>query len=244
MIQMRQNKKTNQGQVHGKRNSICVILPALNEELTVGKVIDEIPRQTLETEGYQLDVIVVDSNSNDRTKQFAQDRGARVIIEPRRGKGRAVRTALDLIKADFIFMLDADYTYPATHITDMLRILRLGQLIVIGSRLKGKREKGAMSRLNLIGNMMLSLLARVLYRVKISDVCTGCWGIRGEIIPKLNLSTDGFQFEAELFAELAKNGYQIAEVPIYYRRRGGKTKLLLIVDGLKIGYTLITKRFA
>ena len=241
---MRQNIKTKQDLSHRTRNSICIIIPALNEELTVGKVIDEIPRQNLETEGYQLDVIVVDNNSNDRTKQVAQDRGARVIIEPRRGKGRAVRTALDLIKADFIFMLDADYTYPATYITDMLGVLRHGQQIVIGSRLKGRREKGAMSWFNLIGNMILTLLARVLYRVKISDICTGFWGIRGEIVPKLNLSTNGFQFESELFAELVKNGYRIAEVPIYYRRREGETKLIRIVDGFKIAFTLIAKRLS
>lgn len=228
----------------GLRRSICIILPALNEESTVGKVIDEIPRQDLEAEGYQVDVIVVDGNSSDRTGQVAQEKGARVIVEPRRGKGRAVRTALDSVKADFIFMLDADYTYPATHITDMVRILGQGDMAVIGSRLKGQREKGAISRLNVVGNIMLVLLARVLYRVNTSDICTGYWGIRGEVLPKLNLSANGFQFEADLFTELAKNGYRIAEVPIYYRRREGNSKLIWIIDGFKIACKLISKRFA
>lgn len=229
----------------GLRHSICIILPALNEEATVGKVIDEIPRQALEAEGYQVDVIVVDGNSSDRTKQVAQEKGARVIVETRQGKGRAVRTALDSAKADFIFMLDADYTYPATHITDMVRTLSQGDMVVIGSRLKGQREKGAISRLNVVGNIMLVLLAKVLYRVNTSDICTGYWGIRGEVLPKLNLSANGFQFEADLFTELAKNGYRIAEVPIYYRRRReGKSKLIWIIDGFKIGFKLISKRFA
>jgi len=91
---------------------------------------------------------------------------------------------------------------------------------------------------------MLTLLARALYWVSISDVCTGYWGLRCEILPKLNLSANGFQFEADLFTELVKNGYHITEIPIYYRRRKGKTKLVHIIDGFKIGATLISKRFA
>ncbi len=226
-----------------KRHSVCIILPALNEELTIGKVIDEIPWQTLEREGYQVNVLVVDGNSSDRTRQIAQEKGATVIIQPRRGKGRAMRTAIDSVKADFIFMLDADYTYPASHIPDMLKILSQDYPVVIGSRLKGRREKGAIRRLNIVGNILLTLIANILYRTRISDVCTGYWGMRGEIIPNLNLSANGFQFEAELFTQLAKQGYLLAEVPIYYRRREAKTKLSRIKDGVKIGWMLIARRF-
>jgi len=226
-----------------KKRNISIILPSLNEELTIGKVIDEIPRQALEGEGYQVEVLVVDSNSSDQTRQIAQAKGARVMIEPRIGKGRAVRTALASLKADFVFMLDADYTYPATYIRDMLKILCQDHPVVIGSRLKGRREKGAMKQLNLIGNFLLSLMASVLYRTRISDLCTGYWGMRGEVIPGLRLLADGFQLEAELFTQLAKKGYRIAEVPVYYRRREGKTKLSNLKDGIKIGWMLIARRF-
>lgn len=226
-----------------KHHSICIILPSLNEELTIGKVIDEIPRQALEREGGHVEVLVVDGNSTDQTRQIAQEKGARVIIESRKGKGRAVRTALEVVKADFVFMLDADYTYPATYIPDMLKILYQDCPVVIGSRLKGQREKGAIRQLNVIGNFLLTLIANILYRTKISDLCTGYWGLRGEVILTLNLSADGFQFEAELFTELAKKGYPIAEVPIYYRRREGKAKLSRLKDGIKIGWMLISRRF-
>ena len=226
-----------------ERRSVCIILPTLNEELTIGNVIDEIPRQALEREGYQVDVLVVDGNSSDRTREIAQEKGATVIVQPRRGKGRQMRTALGSVKADFIFMLDADYTYPAGYIPDMLKILRQDYPVVIGSRLKGQWEKGAIRRLNVVGNILLTLMANILYRTKISDVCTGFWGMRGEVIPKLNLSANGFQFEAELFTQLAKQGYPIAEVPIYYRRREAKTKLSRIKDGIKIGWMLISRRF-
>ncbi|MFC2067684.1 glycosyltransferase family 2 protein [Chloroflexota bacterium] len=226
-----------------QKYNVCIILPALNEEVTIGKVIDEIPKLALEQEGYQVEVVVVNNNSSDRTSQIAQEHGARVINELARGKGRAVRTALESIKADFVFMLDADYTYPATYIPEMLKILQQDYPVVIGSRLRGQCEKGAISRLNIVGNLLLTLMANILYQTRISDLCTGYWGIRGEIIPKLKLRSDGFQLEAELFAQVAKRRYRLAEVPIYYRRRQTKAKLNQIIDGIKIGWTLISRRF-
>ncbi len=225
-----------------KEHIICIILPTLNEELTIASVIDEIPRHVLQEEGYRVDIVVVDGRSSDRTRQIAHEKGARVILEPRRGKGRAVRTALKLVKADYIFMLDADYTYPATYICDMLRFLQGGSPVVIGSRLSGRREKGAMRRLNLIGNYLLTLMANILYQTRITDLCTGYWGLRAEVIPNLHLSSDGFQFEAELFTQLARKGYHIAQLPIYYRRRATESKLNPIKDGFRIGWILITKR--
>ena len=80
-----------------KKRNISIILPSLNEELTIGKVIDEIPRQVLEEEGYQVEVVVIDNNSRDRTGQVAQAKGARVIEESRRGKGTESCPCLRLI---------------------------------------------------------------------------------------------------------------------------------------------------
>ncbi len=223
--------------------SICIILPTLNEEEAIGKVIDEIPLESLKKEGYQVEVLVVDGGSTDRTVKIAESKGARVLIEKRRGKGRGMRTALEMVKADFIFMFDADFTYPATYIPEMLAMLCLGAPVVLGSRLKGERDKGAISPLNVVGNRLLTWLANILYRTKISDLCTGYWGLKGEIVQDLKLTANGFQFEAELFSELSKKGYAIAEVPIYYRRREGKAKLSSLKDGLKIAWMLILKRF-
>lgn len=225
-----------------KKPSISIILPARNEELTIGKVIDEIPRQALEREGYQVDVLVVDNNSSDRTKQIAQEKADTVIVEQRRGKGRAMRAAFRKVEADYVFMLDADYTYPATYIPEMVKILKHFP-VVIGSRLKGQREKGAMRQLNLIGNHLLTWLANILYQTKISDLCTGYWGFRREVIQNISLTAEGFQLEAELLTQLAKKGYAIAEIPVYYRRREGKAKLAGLKDGIKIGCMLLSKRF-
>lgn len=214
----------------------------MNEEETIGKVIDEIPRRALEQAGYAVQVLVVDGNSTDRTRQIAEQKGASVIVEPREGKGIAVTTALSSVDADFIFMLDADYTYPPSYIPDMLQLLTHHH-VVIGSRLKGHRERGAMSRLNLIGNRLLSLMATALYQRKISDVCTGYWGFKNEVVEALRLRATAFDLEVELFSQLARKGYSIAELPIYYRRRASRPKLRPLRDGIKIGWTLITKRF-
>lgn len=222
---------------------VCIILPALNEAETIGKVIDEIPQQALEQAGYNVEVLVVDNGSTDQTAQIAQEKGARVITEPRRGKGRAVRTAFEQVNADFVFMLDSDYTYPATYIPDMLKLLNQGYSVVLGSRLKGKREKGAISGWNMIGNKVLTLMANILYRTRISDLCTGYWGFRGEVIPKLDLSATGFTLEANLLAQVAKKGYHIAEVPIHYRRRPSPSKLPSVKAVVNIAWALIIRRF-
>jgi glycosyltransferase involved in cell wall biosynthesis len=222
---------------------VSIILPALNEETTIGKVIDEISRQALAQKGYDVSILVVDGNSLDRTREIAEEKGAEVIIEPRKGKGRAMQTAFQAVDADFVFMLDADYTYPATHISEMLDLLRDGSKVVIGSRLIGKIENGAMTRLNIIGNYLLTLMARILYRGKTSDLCTGFWGFRGELLKGLKLSADGFDFEAELFIQISRRGHSISHVPITYRCRPTRQKLNSLKDGFRIGWKLIRNKF-
>jgi len=222
---------------------ICIVIPALNEEETIGRVIDEIPKEQMEERGYRVETIVVDNDSTDRTKQIAEEKGVQVILEPRRGKGRAISAAFRSINKEFVFILDADYTYPATYIPEMLQVLEEGYDVVLGSRLRGQIEKEAMTRFNLVGNHLLALLASLLYGTKISDLCTGCWGFRGAVVKDLQLDAIGFELEANLFAEIAKKGYRIAEVPIYYRRRLTPSKLGSLKAGSKIGLTLIEKRF-
>ena len=222
---------------------VTVIFPALNEEETIIKVIDEVPVAELERKGYRVKIVVVDNGSTDRTGELASSRDVKVIMEPRRGKGRAIRTAFESVKGDFVFMLDADFTYPATSIPPMLALLEGGCDVVLGSRLKGQMEKGAMRTLNVIGNNLLALMANTLYRTRISDLCTGCWGFRSDVIKTLNLDAVGFDLEANMFIEIAKHGYRIGEVPIQYRKRKTPSKLSSIQAGYGIGRMLIKKRF-
>ena len=223
--------------------TICIVLPALNEEENIGKVIAEIPRAELEERGYTVRVLVVDNNSTDKTGKVAEENGAEVITETRRGKGNAIRTGFQQAKADFVFMLDADYTYPGNFIPEMLDVLLDGYDVVIGSRLKGCRAKGSISRMNIVGNHLLTSMATVLYFHRISDLCTGYWGFKGEVVPKLRLSASGFELEADLFTQVVKRGYRLGEVPIYYRRRGTPTKLNSVKSGFRIARKLLANRF-
>ena len=222
---------------------VSIIIPARNESDTIAQVIDEIPTEEIEGKGYSVEVLVIDNNSNDRTGEIAREKGARVIVETSRGKGKAIKTAFKSVNSDLIFMLDADYTYPATYIPTMLDVLQEGYDVVIGCRLKGGMIAGAMSKTNLWGNHILAWLASVLYRTRISDLCTGYWGLTGRVVNGLELEAKGFELEAAMFAEIAKKGYRIAEVPIYYRRRTTPSSLNSMRDGLKIGWTLFTRRF-
>lgn len=226
-----------------KLYSVSIIIPALNEKLTIGKVIDEIPKEDLQKAGYGVEIVVTDNNSTDGTAEIAQEKGAKVIVESIKGKGRAVRTGFKSVSGDFIFILDADYTYPATYIPIMLEALQEGHDVVIGSRFRGQMGEGAMSRMNLVGNRFLSFLANILYGTRISDLCTGYWGLTRRVIEDIELDAKGFEFEANMFAEIAKKGYSIAEVPICYRRRMTPPKLNSLKDGFKIGWTLLIKKF-
>jgi glycosyltransferase involved in cell wall biosynthesis len=226
------------------QKKVCVIFPALNEEETIGKVIDEVPVPDLKQLGYSVEVVVVDNGSSDNTREIAEAKGARVITEPNRGKGRAMQTAFKSVEADYVFMLDADFTYPSTYIPDTLELLEDKYDVVLGSRLKGNMEDGAMSRLNLVGNHLLALLANVLYRGGISDMCTGYWGFRGEVVKNLQIDAIGFELEANMLIEATKKGYRIGELPIHYRRRGTPSKLRAIKAGFRIARTLVRKRLS
>jgi len=226
-----------------QHSTVVVVIPALNEASTIGLVLDEIPFDQLAAMGCRTRAVVVDNGSSDATADVARDRGAEVIFEAQRGKGNAVRRAFKETRADYVVMLDGDATYPATHIPDMLKVLQDGHDVVIGSRLKGTCAPGSISRVNVIGNHLLTWMACLLFGKKTSDLCTGYWAFRGNVLPMLQLSACGFNLEAELFSEVARHGLRMGEVPIYYRRRPTPAKLRALRDGTRIARTLLRKRF-
>ncbi len=226
-----------------RKPTLLVVIPALNEVSTIGLVLDEIPYAALAERGYDVRAIVIDNGSTDGTTEEAVRRGAQVIFEPQRGKGLAVRRAFREVTADYLFLLDGDATYPPVHILEMLAVLENGVDVVLGSRLSGTRAPGSISRFNVLGNRLLTLFARVLFRTRTTDLCTGFWGFRGTVPRSLNLTARGFNIEAEMFAEVVRRGYRFGEVPITYRRRSTLTKLRAVRDGWRIGRMLLKKRF-
>lgn len=225
----------NQSQNQLIHMSIAILLPTLNEEASIGSVIDEVK----EAGGDGWGVVVVDSGSKDRTVEIALAKGAAVIRLPMRGKGIAVRKAFREIDADYLVMIDSDRSYRPEDIRKILE--KLGECdVVVGSRFKGTIEKGAMPFTNRIGNLGLNLLAGVLYGKNVSDVCSGMWGFRRATYKKFDIDAKHFELEANFFVEAVHRNLGFCEIPIGYRVREGVSKLG-ILDGVAIGLYLIRK---
>jgi dolichol-phosphate mannosyltransferase len=221
--------------------TVAVVIPTLNEERSIGTVIDGVPVADLLQNGFETAVYVIDVRSVDHTRDIAVQKGAQIIAEKRRGKGVALQTAFRAVDADYVIIVDGDNTYPVSAATEMLRLLQTHD-VVIGSRLKGFIEPGAMTRLNVLGNKLLTRLAQAFFGIEVTDVCTGLWGFRGEAIKRLELEAQGFEIEADMYSECAVKGLSIAEIPIHYRARADHAKLAAIRDGLRIGAFLCRKR--
>ena len=249
---------------------IVVMIPTLNEERSLGKVIDTIPMKEFHERGFLVDVIVVDGRSKDNTREVALSRGAKIYVQDGNGKGLGVRQAFSLshpqevvlkalsgkdgaisdlyvlstlLDSQYLLMLDGDGTYPSRYLLDLVDALEEGKDVVMGSRFRGKIMHGAMSRLNYLGNFALSATASILYMHPCSDVCTGLWGFRLDAIRAMDLDSDKFELEAEMYAVSVRNHLKIAEIPIDYYPREGDSKLVPINSGTMIFQKLLQRRF-
>jgi len=220
---------------------VAFIIPTLNEAASIGQVLDRIPVDRLHEDGYGTTVYVIDGRSTDRTREIAAQKGASLILETRKGKGRALRTAFQSIDADYIIISDGDGTYPLEAVSDILRLLKTHD-VVMGSRRKGTIEPGAMTKLNALGNNLLTVLANVLFRAGVSDMCTGLWGFRSTALNELELEAEGFDIEADMYIESVRKGLRLAELPIHYSARNDVAKLASLRDGFKIG-VFVCKRW-
>jgi glycosyltransferase involved in cell wall biosynthesis len=214
-----------------------VVIPTLNEGASIGQVLDELPKGLLE-------VLIIDGNSKDGTQETARAKGARVIVEPRRGYGRAYKTGFLAAKGDFIATLDGDLTYPAPRIGELVGLLVAKDLDLITCDRLTTLRREAMSLKHRFGNFVLSVTARVLFRVPIKDSQSGMWVFRREILQDLTLTADGMPFSEELKVEAfrARRG-RCKEVPIDYRVRVGEAVLSTWRDGLSNLAFLWKKRF-
>jgi len=215
---------------------LTVILPTRNEVATIGRMIDEIRALPIGAR-----IVVLDHKSTDGTREVVQSRRRVTLIdEPEKGKGAAVRKYFKTKPPGDIVMIDADCTYPARHILNVVVALDRGT-IVMGYR--HWLRDGAMSRLHRFGNSMLSLLASILFAHRVHDVCSGLWGFGSGVAGNLHLVSDGFTLEADLFANAVRNGVGITQIPIGYAPRvDGSTAKLTMFDGVKIAWFLLMSR--
>ena len=216
---------------------VAVLVPCYNEEQTIAKVVRDFRAQLPSAKVY-----VFDNNSTDQTIHAAQQAGAIVHQEARRGKGYVLRTMFSQVEADLYVMVDGDGTYPADKVYDLIRPILCGEAdMVIGSRLL----PGSHSRfkvLNLTGNKLFLLLLNSIFRVHITDLLSGYRAIRRQLVKGLPLLSRGFESETELTVKCLERGYRILEVPVALspRPEGSRSKIRLFHDGLLILNTIFS----
>jgi glycosyltransferase involved in cell wall biosynthesis len=216
----------------GRRNAmseaapeISVVIPCLNEEEAVGKVVDQ-ALEGIRRSARSGEVIVVDNASTDRSAEVAAEHGAIVVREERPGYGSAYLAGLAHARGEYIVMGDADETYPMQELAPFVERLAAGDDLVMGSRFEGTIHGEAMPWLNRhIGNPILTGLLNVLFGVKISDAHCGMRAVRRDALPVLDLHSTGMEFASEMVFKAFRRKLRVSEIPIDYYPRVGESKL-------------------
>ncbi|WP_456329574.1 glycosyltransferase family 2 protein [Archaeoglobus sp.] len=206
---------------------VSVILPTKNEEKAIGAILKRC-REALKNHDYEL--IVVD-NSTDKTPDIAEELGARVIRNME-GYGRAYIEGLRTAEGEVVVMLDADGSYDPMEIPKLIEPIVSNKAdMVIGSRFLGEIKHGAMNPIHKLGNRLLTKLTNFFFKSSFTDVHSGMRAFRRDALEKVNLVCPGMEFASEMIIEFARKGLKIAEVPITYYPRKGKSKLNSFRDG-------------
>lgn len=206
------------------------MIPTLNEELGIKKTLTGIPKKELSDLGYDLEIIVIDGNSDDRTRYVAEELGAKVIIEKRRGYGRAYKTALQEAKGCIMVTLDADGTYPTDLIPTYVKDLKEKKLDFITVNRFSKMEDGAMGIFHRVGNKLLTFFMHLLYSIEVKDSQSGMWIMSKKFAGAINMQSEGFSFSEEIKI-IAFKFFKAQESEGTYSRRAGKVKLGTLKDG-------------
>jgi len=212
---------------NGSPPTVLVIIAALNEEEGIGPSLAEL-REVLEDPRY----LVVDGNSIDRTVEVAKEMGCEVLFQEGSGKGDAIAQAIRHVDSDvmkYVVFIDADFTYPAGYLPEMIRVLEENPEagMVTGNRFNHMLTAAAMKNPFYGGNRFLAIAQRILNGVHLNDPLTGLRVGRWKILKGWEPRSKGFDIEAELNHRVERRGYQIVEVSIPYRARLGEKKLKL-----------------
>ena len=222
------------GEVYGIP-STQVIIAALNEEEGIGLTIVEL-KAILD----RPRVLVVDGRSTDRTVEVAKNMGADVVFQDGLGKGDALAKAIKCVDltVDYVVLTDADYTYPAEYVPEMIRILEEnpGVGMVCGNRFNSELNLGEKHNILYLGNRVIAFTHNLLNGVQLVDPLTGLRVVRAGILRSWKVKSKGFDVEVELNHQVEREGFGIVEVPIKYRERLGEKKL-----GVKNGAEILRR---
>jgi glycosyltransferase involved in cell wall biosynthesis len=202
-----------------------LVIPTLNEENAIGDLLTE-----AHTCGFEK-ILVVDGQSNDRTREVAEKAGAQVILQNfGKGKGCGIRTAMReflMEDANVLAIIDGDGTNDPSCLPEMVSIVKQGEAdVVMGSRTKGSRKPHSMPLISLASNITVSFLLGAKFRRLFTDVQTGYWVFTKNAVERIysELRSTGFEVELEIFVTVFKTGLSVREIPVGFRVRKGKTK--------------------
>ena len=220
-----------------KDQSITVIIPCLNEEEGIGRILRAMP-------DFVDEVIVVDNNSTDHTFEVARSLGAKVIREDVRGYGRSYKRGFTQATGDLIITLDGDHSYPVDALSYLIEAFRHLNVDFLNASRFPVRDGNAMSFRNKLGNLVLSLAMSVLYLRWVRDSQSGMWVFRRSILKEMKLQSDGMAFSEEIKIEALRHPrIRFGEISILYSSRTGESKLNPWRDGLHNLAFMAKKRF-
>jgi len=214
---------------------IALLLPCLNEEPTLAKVIRDFRKHIP-----GVAVYVFDNGSTDRSAEIALEENAKLIRVPQRGKGNVVRKMFEAVDADYYIMVDSDDTYDASRVWELMNpVMNEGVDMVVGSRVAD--SQGAYRKFHRLGNSLIMTLINTLFSSHFSDICSGYRVMSRNFVKNIPLLRDGFEVETELTVYSLINGFSVREVPLPYgtRPENSFSKLRTFSDGYKVLLTIV-----
>lgn len=214
-----------------RMGKVSVVIPALNEEKAIRRVLKSVPTDKIKKMGYEVEIVVVDNGSTDKTQRLAIANGAKVFVQPVRGYGNAYKAGFSNVHGDIIVTGDSDLTYPFEDIPKFLKIIEKEDIDFINTNRLENLKSGVMSKSHQFGNWFLTTICKMLWwRFPFDDSQSGMWIFKKEIWNKLNVVSSGMPFSQELKIEAFAKKFKCMEVPIDYRARVGKVKLKAFSD--------------
>lgn len=215
-----------------------VIIPAYNEEESIGKVIEDIPKDLVS------EIIVVNNNSTDDTEKSALNSGATVLFEQFKGYGAACLKGIDYLKdkhPDTIVFLDGDYSDYPEELSELIRLIdKENYDFVLGSRVLGESEKGSLPLQSRFGSLIAGTLINLFWKFKYTDL--GPFrAIKYNKLIQLDMKDKWFGWTVEMQIKAVKKKFRIIEIPVRYRKRIGKSKVTGTIKGTLMASIIIMK---
>ena len=217
--------------------TISVVIPAYNEEEGIRVVIERMP-------DFVDEIVVSNNNSTDRTAEVAESLGAKVVLEKRKGYGRAYKTGIPAASSEIVVTLDGDGSYPPEEIPRVLDFLLDGEHHFVTASRFPLKSGGSMQGMNQLGNWALTVTTLLLFFRKIRDSQSGMWAFYSWVFPKLDVRSDGMPFSEEFKIEaMLHPEVRFGECHIDYHERIGEVKLNMWSDGFENLMFLVKRRF-